>query len=413
MKIVGLITEYNPFHLGHKLHLEESLRITGADHSVCIMSGSFVQRGEPAIVDKWTRARMAVEGGVDLVLELPFIFAAQSAEVFAYGGVRLLDSTNCVDHLAFGSEEGMIDTLDSIADLLVDESEPFKFLLKKHLSLGNSFSTARSLAITETMKISGKNPMEIREAIAKPNNILGIEYLKALKRLDSKIKPITFKRIGHGYKDTSTDQGIASATAVRRLLLNDETSSTKMLLPESSYELLMDFYSEYGKFNCIDNYTDLIRYLVRKESQDELLQYMDMETGLENRLKRLTSKSYSAEELVSQSITKRYPGTRIRRLLIHIMTGMKKNFIEEALERTPEYVRVLASNTKGFEIINEIKRSSDLKVITKFSDAPSTLSNVSKAMLEKEVLATDVYYLALKDGSSSFGKDFSISPYIK
>lgn len=412
MRTVGLITEYNPFHLGHSLHLRESIRLSGADRSVCVMSGSFVQRGEPALVDKWTRARMAIDSGVDLVLELPFVFSTQSAELFAYGAVRLLDATNSVSHLAFGSEEGKIDALEPIARLLISESEDFSSALKKSLSSGSSYSAARSFAVSEALSKTGHDPKLIEETISKPNNILGIEYLKALVKLNSDIRAITFKRIGHGYKDTSTTLGIASATAIRRLLLSDDFFAVRELLPESNYTLLMEFFYKYGTFNSLENYSDILRYVLRQKSAEELSLFMDMETGLENRLKKISSEIRSAENLVQKAVTRRYPGTRIRRLLVHILTDLKVDSIKRALYQKPEYIRVLASNSIGFEIINEIKKNSALKVITKFSDAFSGLSDTSKAMLEKEILATDLYYFGLNESSHAFGKDYLVSPYI-
>jgi len=412
MRTVGLITEYNPFHMGHRLHLMESLRLSEAERSVCIMSGSFVQRGEPAIVDKWTRARMAIDSGVDLVLELPFVFSTQSAEIFSYGAVRLLDATKSVSHLAFGSEEGKVDILEPIAKLLVTESEDFSTILKKNLSSGLSFSSARSLAVSEILGKMGHDQKLIEETISKPNNILGIEYLKALIRLKSSIRPVTFMRKGHGYKDTSTNLGIASATAIRQLLLSNDVSGVEDLLPEISYSLLVKFFSEYKTFNYLDNYSETIKYVLRLKSAEELSLYMDMETGLENRLKRISSEVTTAENLVERTTTKRYPGTRIRRLLVHILTDLKADSIKHALTSKPEYIRVLASNYKGFEIINEIKKNSDLKIITKFSDAYSGLSETSKVMLEKEVLATDLYYLGLRGSANTYGMDYLVSPYV-
>jgi predicted nucleotidyltransferase len=376
------------------------------------MSGSFVQRGEPAIVDKWTRARMAIDSGVDLVLELPFVFSTQSAEIFSYGAVRLLDATNSVSHLAFGSEEGKVDILEPIAKLLVTESEDFSTILKKNLSSGLSFSSARSLAVSEILGKMGHDQKLIEETISKPNNILGIEYLKALIRLKSSIRPVTFMRKGHGYKDTSTNLGIASATAIRQLLLSNDFSGVEDLLPEISYSLLLKFFSEYKTFNYLDNYSETIKYVLRLKSAEELSLYMDMETGLENRLKRISSEVTTAENLVERTTTKRYPGTRIRRLLVHILTDLKADSIKHALTSKPEYIRVLASNYKGFEIINEIKKNSDLKIITKFSDAYSGLSETSKAMLEKEVLATDLYYLGLRGSANTYGMDYLVSPYV-
>ena len=187
MKVVGFITEYNPFHYGHKYHLEQSINITGATHSLAIMSSSFVQRGEPSIVDKWTKAKIAIENGVDLVIELPFIYAAQSAELFALGGIKIMEALKIVDYISFGSEVGNLEPLQYVADILIDEPSEFKINLKNYLNLGMSFPSARSLAIKDYLSQNSSLNHDYESILKQSNNILAIEYLKALKRLNSSI----------------------------------------------------------------------------------------------------------------------------------------------------------------------------------------------------------------------------------
>ena len=195
MNILGLITEYNPFHYGHKYHLEESLSKTNSDYSVAVMSGSFVQRGEPSFIDKWTKAKMAVENGVDLVIELPFIYSSQSAELFALGAVKLLNSLNIVDFLSFGSEIGDLEPLNIISKVLLEEPTEFKTNLSYNLSLGYSFPVSRSLALEMFLKDDPlSNKYNFKTILKQSNNILGIEYIKALSKTNSNIKPITIKR---------------------------------------------------------------------------------------------------------------------------------------------------------------------------------------------------------------------------
>ncbi len=216
MKVAGLIVEYNPFHNGHLYHLEQSKKLTGADCIVCIMSGNFIQRGEPALVNKWARAKMALLSGADLVIELPLVYAMSSAEFFAYGAVSILNSLNIVDYLCFGSESGSIDELDNIADILVWEPQAYKELLKNHINKGISFPSARQKALADYLNI-GSASLNI---LSESNNILAVEYLKALKRTESQITPVTIKRINNTYNTCDLTGNISSATAIRRNFFN-------------------------------------------------------------------------------------------------------------------------------------------------------------------------------------------------
>ncbi|WP_422485171.1 nucleotidyltransferase [Gudongella sp. DL1XJH-153] len=412
MKLAGLITEYNPFHFGHRVHIENTKNLTGASHIIAVMSGSFVQRGEPALVDKWTRAEMAIKNGVDLVVELPFIYSVQTAELFASGSTKILESINSTDYLVFGSESGNIDELDSIASILAFEPPLFKKLLKEHLNYGNSFSVSRSLALKDYAEANGIELGDTLSIIKESNNILGIEYLKSLKRLESSIIPITFQRLGDKYSELEVKSEIASATAIRHRIKENGIESAIELLPQSSYDSIFSFIKKYGKVNGLGNYSQIINYLLCVKSATDISDYFDVEIGLENRIKDLSRISSDPLELIKAISTKRYTETRIQRMLIHMLVDLKKEAILDAFSNEPGYIRVLASNKKGFEIINKIKENSEIEIINKLSDSMNKLNKTNKSILLLDILATDLYYLGLDLIKPEIGMDFKKSPYI-
>ena len=235
MRVLGLITEYNPFHNGHLYHLEESKKITNSDFTVVVMSGNYVQRGEPAIVDKWTRTKMALEAGADLVLELPVVYATSSAEFFAFGAISILHHSNITDCISFGSELGSIDLLSQIADFLFFESDHYKMKLKAYVSKGLAFPLARNKAlISEFIDKKINIPKEeLNKILSSSNNILAIEYLKALKLLKSPIEVFTIKRQGASYNSTQLDSIFASATGIRNSLKNNDYSILYKTMPKN------------------------------------------------------------------------------------------------------------------------------------------------------------------------------------
>ena len=239
MKVLGIVSEYNPLHSGHVYHIKASLEKTGATHTICVMSGHFVQRGEPALVDKWARTTMALQSGIDLVLELPVVFSCASAELFAYGAVRTLHHTGIVDYLSFGSEQGELGSLWRIASALYDEPAVYRDLLRKHLSDGHSFPVAREKALTGYLRGLPENIM------SQSNNILAIEYLKALKSLRSNMQPTTIKRHGSSYQSTVINQSFSSASAIRSFLKDGGSINNPLLagnLPEASLRILQECF---------------------------------------------------------------------------------------------------------------------------------------------------------------------------
>lgn len=412
MKVVGFITEYNPFHYGHKLHMESSLKATDATHSIAVMSGSFVQRGEPSLIDKWSKAKMAIDNGVDLVIELPFIYSIQSAELFAYGGISILNCLNIVNYLAFGSEIGEVKPLENIALTLNEEPGYYKESLKKHLNSGLSYSASRSLALQEYYhEINFNDGYNYTEIIKKSNNILGIEYIKALKKLNSNIIPISISRKGNDYKDIKITTEYASATGIRNKLQQEGINAIESLIPLESYKIIEEFYSEYKMFNYIDNYNQIFQYLFRVTSPEELLNIMDMENGLENRILDKGVSSSDINSIIESIVTKRYPATRIKRILIHLLNKLDINTIKEIYKNSPPYIRVLGSNNKGLEILSKIKESSEIPIITKFADYKLLNNELINEMLALEIKATDLFFLGLN--SNKINTDYLISPYIK
>jgi len=414
MKVVGFITEYNPFHLGHKYHLSKSRELTEATHTVAVMSSSFVQRGEPALIDKWTRAQMAIDNGVDLVIELPFLYSVESAEFFAFGAVSILNSLNVVDYIAFGSELGVIEPLIKVASILNEEPLYFKEILKKCLDSGMSYSASRSFALDEYLKKTDKNDtIPYKEILKQSNNILGIEYLKALQRLHSPIKPIALTRMGSNYNDIDITTSIPSATGIRNILYNQNLDSIENMIPEESSKYIKNFYSKYGMFNYLDNYSYIFEYLFRTLNPIDLKKIIDMENGLENRILKSSMESNKIEYTIDKIMTKRYPKTRIKRILIHMLANLDKDTIRKAYSKPINYIRVLGSTQKGLELLKKIKSNSDVSIITKFADYKSYKDDHMAFMLGYEEKATDLYYLGLKRDKPIVNMDYLMSPYIK
>lgn len=414
MKILGIIAEYNPFHFGHKYHLEKSMKETGADFSIAIISGSFMQRGEPSFIDKWTKAKMAIENGIDLVIELPFIYSVQSAEYFAYGGIKLMDSLRVVDYVSFGSEIGDINELSYIANILNQEPKPYLESLKHNLSKGLSFSVSRSNALEDYLYSKYlENKKDYKEILKQSNNILGIEYLKALSKIDSNITPITIKRSGSGYKDVSLSQGFASATAIRKLIKEKGLSSVKSLIPIETYRVLEEYLEQYNDFNYLTSYEDILIYLIRTTSPEKIKTLLNIEQGLENRLIEKGFKFNSIEKIIDEIVTKRYPRTRIQRMLIHLLHGLYLNNFSYLQSLYPSYIRVLGTNKNGFIILNKMKEKSSIPIITKFANYKSLKDKSVEEIISYDKKSTDIFFLGLKSSKTLSNMDYYTSPYIK
>ena len=358
MKVAGIVSEYNPFHNGHLYQIEQTKRNTGCDCIVAVMSGNFVMRGEAALYNKFVRAKSAVFGGVDLVLELSVPYALSSSEYFSYAGVSVLDSLNVIDYISFGSEEGDVSSLSGIADILLKESTIEK--IKENQKKGIPYFSAMS----EEFSDSDKKILEM------PNNILAINYIKALKRLNSKIMPYTVTRKNVGYNDKDAKENFASATGIREMLKSGE--DIKKFIPELSYNLIKE---EKPVFEEVTD--DIITYSLRIKKPEDLLKYADVNEGIENLIIKTALNEYGIKDIAMGIKSKRYTYTRVKRILYNILLDIDK----KEREIKPQFARVLAFNEKGQKLLSEIKKKSDIPVFT----------NITKDMYNKyQILNTDL-----------------------
>ncbi|MGI6586694.1 MAG: nucleotidyltransferase [Gracilibacteraceae bacterium] len=411
MKTVGIISEYNPFHNGHKHHIQAAKEACGAKHTVCIMSGNFVQRGEPSIFDKWTRSQIAVMNGADLVIELPVIYACQPAEIFAAGAVKILNSLGVIDYICFGSELGDTNTLHRLAELLQNEPEAFRLLLKKQLEQGVSYPKAVSDALSQ---YAGKDiPPDADDILKNPNNVLGVEYIKALMALKSSIVPVAVKRIGSSHNDTGITGYIASATAIRNEIKNSGISNkVKMSLPENSIDIIDKNLKRNKHPVFMNDFSDILLYKLRTMEKTELIRYPGVKEGIENRLKKCADTSSSCEGLIEAVKTKRYTRTYIQRLLCHVLLDIKNSDV--SMFKSPDcpcYIRVLAFNNSGKRLIKSIMDRCPYPVISKVADFKCADNRISR-MFAYDVQATNIYNLAYRTLEFRKGsEDYLTSPY--
>ena len=316
--ILGIVSEYNPFHNGHIHHLELSKQLTKTAFTVAVMSGNFVQRGDTALVDKWTRTKMALKGGIDLVLELPTVYAISSAENFADGAIKILNSLGVVDYLSFGSEIGEISPLNDVASILYKEPKEFSSLITTQLKSGLSYPRAREIALSQFFGTSKK----YTDILNNPNNILGVEYLKAIKKHRSHIKPLTIKRDYSDYNSKTVKNGIASATAIRTMIQNNK--NVHRVVPFETYELL-DEAIENGKIiPDLSVFEKEIIYTLRRMTLSEIALLPDVSGGLENRIKLTANNVNTLEDLISNIKTKRYTQSRIQRILLYALLNISR-----------------------------------------------------------------------------------------
>lgn len=394
--VLGIVAEYNPFHNGHLYHLIESKKISNADYCIAIMSGNFTQRGEVSIVDKWSKAQMALSNGIDLVIELPTIYSVSSAENFAMGAIKILNSLQIVDFISFGSEVNNISVLDDIANVLAFEPPQYKTLLAHELSRGESFPKARENALMMYLN----NLRRFANVLSAPNNILGIEYLKALKKLKSTIQPITIKREGSKYSDANLPRNskFASATAIRNFFQSSQDlSALQKFVPESTFNVLEENFKKGNFVKNLSAFDKEIIFTLRKMSVEEIANLPDVSEGLEFSIKNAVNQCNSTIELLSILKSKRYTQTRLQRILLYSILGITKKDMEMSNLTIP-YVRILGFNSKGQELISTIsKKNRKLEVVSsvkKFMD--KKLNNNLRLMMEKDIWATNVYTLGFE-----------------
>lgn len=371
---VAVIAEYNPFHNGHKYHIEKTKSITKANNIIAVMSGNFVQRGEPAMADKLIRTKMALRNGVDMVIELPVQYATGGADVFAGGAIDILNKSNIIDGVCFGSELGDITPLSEIADVLNNEPEEFKKMLKTALDNGINYPAARALALSHYLNtdISFLNS---------PNNILALEYVRALKRSESNIWPYTVKRVGEGYNSEEIDADFASATAIRQALYEGKLDEAYSVMPEECENIISN---EVYFLPTLDDYSDAFLYIMRAVPLKNIADIADITEGLENRIYNNMENRFISD-IINVVKTKRYTHTKIQRAILHIILGITK----QMQRKSPEYIRVLGFRKEKEHLLSELSRKSSLPVVTNIKS--------HEKFFETEVRATDLYYM-LFDG---------------
>lgn len=376
MKFFSIVSEFNPFHTGHKYLIEQTKAKTGTDAIVCIMSGSMVQRGDVAIYDKWTRAKAAIENGADLVIELPVCYVLQSADIFARGAVEIMTAIGS-EGIAFGSEVSDAKLLKTIAKIKSDESFEYKKALTDALDRGMGYPAASEKALRAVL---GDLPPEVTS----PNATLGIAYLSAIHKINPKLKVHVEKREGD-YHSTSLDGKFQSAAAIRQnILCADKRSDYSLCTSDEIYDI-----------NEISSYILGFFRTVKPETLEEI---SGMEPGLAKRLTEKSKESTSFEEFVNLCVTKRYTLHRIRRVILCSVLGIKN-------APSPEYIRVLGLNQKGAKILKDIKNKSNIEIITKITNS----SNKNNPMLLQDITSTDIAALCAGKPASM---DYTTTPII-
>lgn len=399
MTVATIIAEYNPFHKGHKLHIDETKKRLNADYVIVIMSGNFTQRGIPAILDKYKRTEIALKSGADLVIELPTIYACSSAEYFSYAGVYLADKLGITSYLSFGSETGELSPLISIAEFLNSEPEEYKKLLLNNLESGMSFPKARMSAIISLCPQYGTNLFE-------PNNTLGIEYIRALLSIDSKIKPFALKREGSSHNSLEKNSILPSSSAIRSELTKCfDTSWIKQSLPDASYEGISSAISLLFR----KDFSSVMHYALICEN--EYIKYLDVSREISDKIKKHLPQYHNFEQFIDLLKTKELTHSRISRALIHILLKIPANIVKE-----PGYATLLGFKRKSADLLSEIKKKAAIPLISKNADYKKVLSNdaASISSFETDILAFQIYEsVRIHNTNSNALNIFKTSPIIQ
>ena len=402
MKIGSIVAEYNPFHNGHRYQIEKYKKEKGISHVVVAMSGNFVQRGAPAVFDKFSRAEMAISGGADLVIEIPAYFATQTAEIYARGAVMSIEALKCADSICFGAEEEDTEKLKEIAEVLVFRKDEYEKELSTQLERKLPFPTARQEAVSKLLK------GDCTDIMSKSNNILAIEYIKEILRIDSDIEPFSILRKGVEHNSRERSGKFRSATSIRESICSIDSTDNHLAeiedyVPEKSLEVIKrNIEKGFYPMNS-QKFFDEICYSVLRD-EENLDRYFEVNEGIENSIRKKTTQSYDFNELVEELTSARYTSAKIRRSLFNILFGIEKgdmNCIKEI--KSLPYVRVLAFNKRGTEILKEIKNKSDVLIIkspakVKKSDEYRN-SEVFKKMFDFDIRTSNIYYQKYYSGN--------------
>ena len=389
-KVLGIIAEYNPFHNGHVFHLNESKQMLEIGYTVAIISGNFVQRGDTSLIDKWSKTQMALANGIDLVIELPLLYSISSAENFAEGAIKILNSFHIVDYLSFGSELCDVHTLDDFATVLHNEPKEYVSILNHELGKGFSYPKARENALLLYLNDIRK----YANVLSSPNNILAIEYLKALKKYNSSIIPVSVKREKVDYNSTSLEGNFASATAIRKISQTGDAWSLRKVMPKSSFDIMYECLRSGRTVPSLATFEREILYNLRRMTLAEIADLPDVSEGLEHLIKNAANSCNTIDELVNIIKSKRYTSTRLKRIFLYSLLGITKKDIQTSRKIDP-YIRVLGFNEKGKELLSAITHTNPkLDIITSVKKFIDTTSNRNlRIMLQKDIFATNIYTL--------------------
>lgn len=404
MKVAGIIAEFNPFHNGHRYLVDRVRNELGTDCIAVVMSGNFVQRGEPALWDKWTRAACAVQNGVDLVLELPVCFALNSGESFARGGIAILKGLGAVTHLAFGSESADLTALERAAKSLANESAEFTRHLKDALATGMSYPAAYEQAARRHPELDDSS---VEALLGGPNDILALEYMKQAYLQEAEFAFFPVRRIGAGH-DAPGGGTLASASSIRQRILGGQPfSEWSSAVPQASAAVLMD--SVRLDRAAADRYATIVRYAVCTKSAADIEQLISVSEGLENRIKAAAMKATSLEEFIASIKTKRYTHARISRILAQLVLGLDRPLLERVVEEQAYYARVLALNRRGAQLLRDVQEGSARMPVyanlKQAADAPETVAS----SLAWDCAASDLYSI-LAGRSVYEGSDYVVTP---
>ena len=385
MKVLGIIAEYNPFHNGHRYHIEEAKKITNADYVIVVMSGNFTQTGNIAIYDKFTRAKLATEYGVDLVIELPTIYANSSAESFAYGAVSILENLGIVDYICFGSETDNIETLSKISKIINSNNVQINSKIKEILKTGVSYPVARENALKEFLTA------EEIDILDKSNNILGIEYLRSLDKLNSNITPICIKRESSDFNEIMLNENsdrYTSATSIRNMIYQNKIDLVEKYVPALTYTTIVNTNASFN-----DKLYRILKYKILTTSLEELRNISEVTEGLENKIKSEITHSLSYDDYINNLKSKRYTMTKIKRMLNNILLDITKDDLKYIKENNITYAHILSLGYKGKDLLSKISNNSNIKLITKINE--NTLNELDENIrkyLDLDILASNIYY---------------------
>lgn len=384
MKAVGIVAEYNPFHNGHYYHVSQSKKITNADVVVACMSGPFLQRGEPAIVSKWHRAKMALESGVDLVVELPYVYSTANAPQFAEGAIFLLDALQC-DFFSFGSEAGRLEPFINTANLIEEHEREYNALIKQFVSTGLSYPQSLSKAYEQLKQKRHQETVDL----SKPNNILGYHYIAAAKKWKLSIQPVTIQRISANYHDPINEAStIASATGIRKAIFeHGNVKSIRPYVPEATYNSLLEWRKTFQQFVDWEVFWPLLKYAIMRYSPENLTDFPDVSEGIEYALVKHAKHSETFSQFMASIKSKRYTWTRLQRMLTHLYTGITKEELHQF--KTPSYIRLLGMTKKGQAYLAERKKKLELPII-------SRVAKSKDPMLQIDLRASEMYALGIE-----------------